>query len=291
VIVPTNEWVTTAQMVEEATVHRQITLDLANEIPFPGPPFVSPEGSPFALLNLSFFDDPITEFPAAGSTEVWSLINLTSEAHPIHVHLLDFRVVDRIRFAGFSGNLSRTNPPSSVVNYITDRQTDRLKPLSTYLSTNAVPALAFESGPKDVVRVAPYSVTRIVMTWPSDPIFYTSPSARNLDPATAGRYIFHCHLLEHEDDDMMRPLQLVAPWPQLNWVVDPTVNPGANNPLRFSVLTVTHGAYRMESTPSIDWAPWLPGELILGTGGQVEVIPPPSQTPALHYRIRPVPRP
>lgn len=291
VIVPTNEWVTTAQMVQEATVHRQITLDLANEIPFPGPPFPSSEGSPFALLNLSYFDDPITEFPAAGSTEVWSLINLSSEAHPIHVHLLDFRVVDRVRFAGFSGTLSRTNPPTGVVNYITDRQTDRLKPLATYLSTNAVAALAFESGPKDVVRVAPYSVTRIVMTWPNDPIFYTSPSARDLDPATAGRYIYHCHLLEHEDDDMMRPLQLVAPWPQLNWIVDPTVNSGANNPLRFSVLTQTNAAYRMESTPFLDSPLWLPGEVILGTGDRVEVIPPPSMTPALHYRVRPVPRP
>ncbi|MBN9691167.1 MAG: multicopper oxidase domain-containing protein [Verrucomicrobia bacterium] len=291
VIIPTNEWVTTASMVEKATVNRQVTLDLANELPFPGPPFLSSEGSPFALLNLSFFDDPITEFPEAGSTEVWSLINLTSEAHPIHIHLLDFRVVDRIRFAGFSGTLSRTNPPPSVVNYINDRQTDQLKPLATYLGTNAVPAAAFESGPKDVVRAAPYSVTRIVMTWPTNSIFYTSPSARDLDQATVGRYIFHCHLLEHEDDDMMRPLQLVAPSPYLNWLVDPAVNPEANNHLRFWVLTETNAAYRLESAPSVQASSWSAGQLIPGTGERVDVIPPPSFTPALQYRIRSVPRP
>ncbi len=290
VIVPANEWVTTAQMVKEATVNRQITLDLANEVPFPGPPFVSSEGSPFALLNLSYFDDPITEFPEAGSTEIWSLINLTSEAHPIHVHLLDFRVIDRTRFAGFNGTLSRTNPPSGVVSYINDRQLEQLKPLATYLTTNAVAALPFESGPKDVVRVAPYSVTRIVMTWPNDPILYSSPSARDLDPATAGRYIFHCHLLEHEDDDMMRPLQLLAPSPALNWIVDPAVNPDANNHLRFWVLTETNAAYRLESAASIQAPVWSPGEGISGTGGRVDVVPPPSVSPALQYRIRSAPR-
>lgn len=209
----------TSNLVAQTKVHRQVTLDLENELPFPGAPFTPPDAppgtppGPFALIDMLAFTDPINTFPVAGETEIWSIINLTSEAHPFHVHLLDFRVVGRLRFAGFATGtpppLTRTNPPPGVISYIRDRAANSLRPLTNYLqdASRLAPAATWESGDKDTVRAAPYSVTTIVMQWPDNPVFYQTPSARNTADAeeTNGRYIYHCHILQHEDDDMMRP--------------------------------------------------------------------------------------
>lgn len=215
-------WVTTSNMVSLAVTNRGLTLDLSVESPFPGPPFVSTNHNyPFALINMMRFEEPVNDFPHAGDVEVWEIINLSNEAHPLHIHLLDFRVVNRQRFASDTNTLTTpwngdlSTPPVMVTNYINDRRAQTLKPLVNYLSLNPADlqgAQAFESGPKDVVRAAPFAVTRIVMQWPTNSMFYSTPSARSGDPATDGRYIFHCHILDHEDSDMMRPLQVKPPW-------------------------------------------------------------------------------
>jgi FtsP/CotA-like multicopper oxidase with cupredoxin domain len=119
--------------VSNAIVQREITLDLHNESPFPGLPFLHTNG-PAALLNMSFFDDPITERPRAGTTEIWSFINLTSVPHPMHIHLIDFRVVNRTRFGGSSSGNNRTNPPTMVTSYINDRAHGVLQPFAHYLA-------------------------------------------------------------------------------------------------------------------------------------------------------------
>ena len=109
----------------------------------------------------------------------------------MHVHLLDFYILDRTPLG--------TNPPVGASNYITDRLLGRLKPLSAYLTgAKARPAQPNEMGPKDVVRSAPQAVTRIVMQWPTQPQF-------------RGPYVYHCHILDHEDNDMMRPLEVLDP--------------------------------------------------------------------------------
>jgi FtsP/CotA-like multicopper oxidase with cupredoxin domain len=122
------------------------------------------------------FADTTNWFVAYGSTEVWGFLNLTRDTHPMHVHLVQFQVLARDRYAtdGFDAASGATATPV------------------TYLGPGAVEA--GERGWKDTVRVDPGELVSVAATFDG----YT------------GRYMYHCHLLEHEDHDMMRPF-VVAP--------------------------------------------------------------------------------
>jgi spore coat protein A len=100
--------------------------------------------------------DPLTENPALGATEIWELHNFTQDGHPIHVHLVEFQVLDRQPFGG-----------------------------------TAQPREDWEAGFKDTVIALPQQITRIKATFDR-----------------AGRYVWHCHILDHEDNEMMRPYQI-----------------------------------------------------------------------------------
>jgi spore coat protein A len=130
-------------------------------------------GRPKPLLGtvrdgVRTWHDPITEDPLLGSVEAWDIYNATADAHPIHVHLVHFRVVSHRRFAGEVG----ANGALTEIRWLEE---DR-------------PPGPDERGPKDTVRVLPGTRTRIV--------------ARFDRP---GRFVWHCHILSHEDHEMMRP--------------------------------------------------------------------------------------
>jgi spore coat protein A len=125
------------------------------------------------MLNGSHWDDPITEKPVLGTTEIWSLLNATTDAHPIHLHLVRFQILDRRPFDIFAYNAKKT----------------------VVYTGPALPPAASEAGWKDTVRTDPGMVTRIIIRFEG----YT------------GRYVWHCHLLEHEDNEMMRPYAVLAP--------------------------------------------------------------------------------
>jgi FtsP/CotA-like multicopper oxidase with cupredoxin domain len=115
--------------------------------------------------------DPVTENPAVGATEIWELHNFTMDAHPIHIHLVQFQVVDR-----------------KVVDPMMSPHGD--------LGEGAVVAPeTWESGYKDTVIAYPGEVTRIKARFDK-----------------AGLFVWHCHILEHEDNEMMRPYR-VGPEP------------------------------------------------------------------------------
>ena len=103
------------------------------------------------------WDDEITENPALGSTEVWEMFNFTEDAHPIHIHEVQFQVVNRQPI-----DSSKTRPPET-----------------------------WESGFKDVVIAYPGEITRVKALFDQ-----------------AGRYVWHCHIVEHEDNEMMRPYRV-----------------------------------------------------------------------------------
>jgi len=124
-------------------------------------------GREFMLLDNKQWDAPITENPKLGSTEIWYLINLTTDTHPIHLHLIDYQILDRRDF--------------DVEKYKKERMIHYTGP--------AMPPEPQEQGWKDTVRANPNQVTRIIMKF---------------GPYT-GLYVWHCHILEHEDYDMMRP--------------------------------------------------------------------------------------
>ena len=124
------------------------------------------------LLNGAHFHAPVTENPALNSTEIWSFINITDDSHPIHLHLVRFQVLDR-------------RPFDVAVYQLTGKIVFTGPPVT--LSAN-------ELGWKDTVRVDPFTVTRIIAKF----------------EGFAGRYVWHCHMLEHEDNEMMRPYVVTA---------------------------------------------------------------------------------
>jgi spore coat protein A len=125
------------------------------------------------VLNNTPWHAPITEKPTLGTTEIWELVNLTDDSHPIHLHLVRLQILDRRRFDPFEfqskGTLRFTGPVQ--------------------------PPEAHEVGWKDTVRADPGMVTRIIVPF----------------EGYAGRYVWHCHILEHEDNEMMRPYEVLPP--------------------------------------------------------------------------------
>lgn len=129
-------------------------------------------GSPMMMmLNGKHWDAPVTEDPRQDTVEIWSMVNVTGDAHPMHLHLVRFQVLERRPFDLFAWNENKT---------------------LTYTGP-AIPPGPEEMGWKDTVRADPGMVTRIIARFEGEP----------------GRYVWHCHLLEHEDNEMMRPFQLL----------------------------------------------------------------------------------
>jgi spore coat protein A len=165
---------------------RRITLEEVED-PVSGEPL-------YGSLNGRKFDDArgVQERPRLGSTEDWLLINTTEDTHPIHLHLVQFQIVDRRPYdaAAYKAALDQaraSNPDAANPD-----------PSPYYTGSAALPD-ANERGWKDTVRANPGQVTRLRAKW----TFPTGVQAPQ-------RYVFHCHILEHEDNSMMRPLEIVA---------------------------------------------------------------------------------
>ena len=131
------------------------------------------------------FEDTTTFFPMLGEYEVWQLINLTDDTHPIHLHLDPFQILARrpIRYQIPDGGIGERDLAATVT---LERDLD--DELDHAIDDN-------ERGLKDTVRVNPNEIVEIAVR-------FTTYS---------GRYMYHCHILEHEDRDMMRPFVTMAP--------------------------------------------------------------------------------
>ncbi len=126
---------------------------------------------------------PATEIVKLGDTEIWRVANTTGDAHPIHIHLIDFQVLDRTPFDADAFEkaevawLDGTGPQPVLEDFFTGPP------------EIALPA---ETGPKDTMIMYPGYVSRLIARFDR-----------------AGTYVWHCHIIEHEDNDMMRPLVIV----------------------------------------------------------------------------------
>jgi spore coat protein A, manganese oxidase len=124
------------------------------------------------LLNNTHWNMPVTENPALRSTEIWGFVNTTDDSHPIHLHLVRFQILDRRSF--------------DVGAYWAKGEVRYTGP--------AMPPEPGEAGWKDTVRADPGMVTRIITRF----------------EGFRGRYVWHCHILEHEDNEMMRPFDVIS---------------------------------------------------------------------------------
>src|SRR5699024_406324 len=128
-------------------------------------------GRPLLLLNNNKWLDPVTETPELGSTEVWSFINVTDFTHPMHIHLIQFQVLDRRPF-----DLDRYNADGNIM-----------------FTGPAEPPEQNEKSWKDTVAAPAGQITRVIAKF----------------GPFSGDYVWHCHILGHEDYDMMRPMRVV----------------------------------------------------------------------------------
>jgi spore coat protein A, manganese oxidase len=148
------------------SVTRQLSLNEMDSATFPDAPTmgmlgtINADGTPAMLPWMA----PVTESPKRGATELWEFRNFTEDGHPIHVHQVQFEVVDRRPFGGVLAptQIGAPRPPEP-----------------------------WETGSKDTVIALPGEITRIKARFD-----------------IAGRYVWHCHIIDHEDNEMMRPYQV-----------------------------------------------------------------------------------
>jgi spore coat protein A, manganese oxidase len=234
-------------------IKRQLTL---NEVIGPGGPLE-------LVLNNTKYNKVITGFssrdseqPAVGDTELWEIINITADAHPIHTHLASFQIVNRQAFqaskwiTAYTTALLNTyggptidcpncpdgeGPPNLYLTANTDGAIGGNPAIGPYLQGKPKPPLAYENGWKDTAVMYPGEVTRIMVRWaPTDvqapgsinpatgqpydncPVGAPLPSCAssagvNLYPFNPTEliggvgYVWHCHIVDHEDNEMMRP--------------------------------------------------------------------------------------
>ena len=161
------------------------------------------------LLDGQVWDAPVSELPLAGSTEEWQFVNLTGGAHPIHLHLIQFRLVSRQDFLV----TQYTNDWLAINGQPPLGHPTKILPVEPYLLDGPMNPPAHEDGWKDTIQVYPGQVTTIWARFaPQDaqrPMPGINPYPFN--PADKPGYVWHCHLIDHEDNEMMRPLQVINP--------------------------------------------------------------------------------
>jgi spore coat protein A len=187
----------------------------------------------------------LTEFPKVGSTEVWEFLNITADAHPIHIHLVQFQLVNRqavaldadgnptymaayaAAFPGGTYNgeavdgtwspityapgtiIPGYGPPFNYFNPNADGAMGGNPAISPFLVGPVIPPNPNEVGWKDTIKVFPGFVNRFVIRWAPQATAVGGVSVGQnkypFDPTVGPAYLVHCHILDHEDNEMMRP--------------------------------------------------------------------------------------
>jgi FtsP/CotA-like multicopper oxidase with cupredoxin domain len=129
---------------------------------------------------------PTTERPfnAPNGAEIWEIYNATGDAHPVHLHLVNFEILER---EGFTADVVEQPLEQHNGTFGVGFRLENI-----VLDGNIVPAAGVEKAPKDMVTALPGEVTRIKVTFDK-----------------SGRYVWHCHILSHEDHEMMRVLEVL----------------------------------------------------------------------------------
>jgi FtsP/CotA-like multicopper oxidase with cupredoxin domain len=187
---------------------------LGNPINWPNTPVYSSVGLNGQMEGSIAWHSPTTENPTLNTTEEWEVWNATGDAHPVHLHLVHFEVLDRqeIKWDSHTTDEDKVIPndvydtPDGDGTYMVSQPTVQHNSVAndpttygigfklvnlTYGDPVTKPTEYIENAPKDMVTALPDQVTRIKMT-------FDKP----------GRYVWHCHILSHEDHEMMRVLHV-----------------------------------------------------------------------------------
>ncbi len=162
---------------------RQLTL---NEEVYPAAdiPYEAELGT--AALGPLSWGAEITETPKVGDVEIWMIANLTVDAHPIHVHLVQFQVVERVPFDADAFHEAQRE-------FLQGKKEGPAPDPNDFINGDPRGPEPWEMGLKDTVIAYPAELTRIIARFD-----------------VAGLYVWHCHILEHEDNEMMRPFEVLA---------------------------------------------------------------------------------
>jgi FtsP/CotA-like multicopper oxidase with cupredoxin domain len=155
-----------------------------NPINWPNTPEYVNAGLVGQMEGSIAWHSPTTENPALGTTEIWEIYNATGDAHPVHLHLVNFEILDRQAFTSDVVYQPVVQHNGTLGNGF------RLENIELEDTVPQPPGYV-ENAPKDMVTALPDQVTRIKAT-------FDKP----------GRYVWHCHILSHEDHEMMRVLHV-----------------------------------------------------------------------------------
>ena len=200
--------------------------------------------TPITVNGITTF---YSELPREGDTELWEIVNMTADAHPIHTHLVTFQILNRQAFnvsnygkayaAAFPAVEDSDTCTGGVycpdfgppLDYATGnpRALGGNPDIVPFLQGQPQPPGAYESGWKDTHVVPPGMVTRFVVRWAPNSLPVGTPAADlhfPFDPSGGSQhgYVWHCHIIDHEDNEMMRP-DLVT--------LNPAAPPPASRPL------------------------------------------------------------
>jgi len=165
---------------------------------------VQGDGGPLeVLVNGQPWDAEVSETPKQGSTEEWVIVNLTMDTHPIHTHLTQFQVVSRqpIDATTYRADWEALNNPRNNGNSPPYMFTPTELAIGPYLTGSATGPAQNEFAWKDTIQMNPGEVTTIRLRF--SPIDGTAKYP--FDPTVGPGYVWHCHIIDHEDNEMMRP--------------------------------------------------------------------------------------
>jgi spore coat protein A len=206
------------------------------------------DGGSSPSINTDFPAEGISELPRVGSTELWEIINLTGDAHPMHTHLTQFQILNResydidgtmgsgipggyfgvwsaafgypdnLKCAVYSGDPDNPcpgyGPPLDYLTPNSDGAVGGNPAIGPYLLGDATPPAPEESGWKDTAKAMPGQVLRVVIRWTPSSVkampnrSYAGRNFYRFDPTKGPGYVWHCHIIDHEDNEMMRPYKV-----------------------------------------------------------------------------------
>ena len=166
-----------------------------------------PAGPVMVTLDGQLWDNPTSEKPQVGTTEEWVIVDTTADTHPIHLHLAAFELVSRQPFQSKAYTAAWIKANGGLIPpFPASHATVPLDP-TPYLQGKPVGPLPQEQAFKDTIQMKTGEVTTIRVRFA--PIGSITTTSYPFDATSGPGYVWHCHIIDHEDNEMMRRYDVV----------------------------------------------------------------------------------